>query len=123
MYKLELCHADTCLPDYWSGHHRAHLQIPVYKGMTLKAIKQALKDEIRQGAVMGTEHLAYILSSGFVLPEEEKEARAATRATYAAINRMKPAKKGQRTFFRDIESCDAESDYSVCAFFVFMPLE
>lgn len=122
MNKLELCHADTCLPDYWSGHHRAHLQIPVYPGMTLKAIKQALKDEIRQGAVMGSERLAYLLSSGFVAPSEEKEANAATMAAYAAINRIKPAKKGQKRFFTELEPCDENSD-EVYAFFVFMPLE
>lgn len=122
MYKLELCHADTCLPDYWSGHHRAHLQIPVYAGMTLKAIKQALKNEISQGVVMGSERLAYLLSADMVKSEEEKDADAATKAAYAAINRMKPAKKGQKRFFTDLEPGDENSD-EVYAFFVFMPLE
>lgn len=122
MTKLELCHADTCLPDYWSGHHRAHLQIPVYAGMTLKAIKQALKDELIQGAVAGSDRLAYLLSSDFVAPDDEKEANAATKAAYAAINRMKPEKKGQKRFFTDLEPCDEYAD-AVYAFFVFMPLE
>lgn len=35
MKKLECCHADTCLPDYWSGHHLPHVQIAVWRGMTL----------------------------------------------------------------------------------------
>ena len=43
--KLECLHADTCLPDYWGGHHLAHVQIPVYRGMTLKAIKESIRDE------------------------------------------------------------------------------
>jgi hypothetical protein len=32
-YKFDIIHADTCLPDYWSGHHLPHVQIPVFNGM------------------------------------------------------------------------------------------
>lgn len=119
MNKLELCHADTCLPDYWAGRQRAYLQIPVFAGMTMKEIKQALKDEISQGAVMGSEHLAYLLSSECVKPEEEKEADAATRAAYAAINRLKLGTKRQQKFLLGL----AKDNFDCYAYFVFMPLE
>lgn len=118
---LECCHADICLPDYWSGHHLPHVQIPVYPGMTLKAIKQAIKDELRQGAVAGSTDEARMLSADLVRPDEEKQADRVTRAAYAAVNRMKPAKRGQRRFFKDIEPSD-ESSNTVYAFFVFMEI-
>ena len=115
--KYELCHADTCLPDYWSGHHLPHVQIPVYRGMSLKAIKEALRYELRMGAVMGNTEEARMLSDDFVT--DEKKADKLTRAAYAAINRIKPEKKGQRKFFTDLDEYDSESVY---AFFVFMEI-
>lgn len=120
--KLELCHADTCLPDYWGGHHLAHVQIPVYRGMTLKEIKQAIREEVIQGAVEGCDRIALIISDS-IEPEDEKEAEKVYRATMAAINRMKPAKKGQRRFFTDIEAPADDCDDTVYAFFVFMPID
>ena len=44
MNKLTISHYDTCLPDYFSGHHLPYIQIPAYK-MTLESLKQALKQE------------------------------------------------------------------------------
>lgn len=114
--KLELCHADTCLPDYWSGHHRAHVQIPVIPGMSGKDIREAIRSEISQGAVMGSDDIAFLLSADYVGADRDADADKVTRAVYAAINRMRPARKGQRRFFTDIEACDdAETVY---AFFV-----
>lgn len=52
--KLECAHADTCLPDYWCGHHRPHVQIPVTPGMSLKAIKEEIRNALWQGAVSGS---------------------------------------------------------------------
>lgn len=117
--KLECLHADTCLPDYWGGHHLAHVQIPVYRGMTLKALKESIRDELRMGAVCGSDEIASLLSDDFVT--DEKKADKVTRAAYAAVNRIKPEKKGQRTFFTDIEEADDCSE-SVYAFFVFMEI-
>lgn len=116
--KLELCHADTCLPEFWSGHHRAHVQIAVWPGMTMKDIREAIKSELSQGAVAGSDDLAFLLSTDYVGPDREKDADRATRAAYAAVNRMRPARKCQRRFFTDI---DVPTD--VCAFFVFMPID
>lgn len=116
--RLECCHADTCLPDYWSGHHLPHVAIPVYRGMTLNEIKDAIKDELRNGCVMGSTELAYLLSADWVPPEKEKAANKATKAAYAAVNRLKPARKGQRRFFLYLP--EETDEYStVYAYFVF----
>lgn len=115
--KLEIVHADTCLPDYWSGHHRAHVQIPVTPGMSLTDIREAIRSEIVQGAVAGSDDIAFLLSADYVGADREAEADKVTKATYAAINRMRPARKGQRRFFTDIETGE-EHDDTVYAFFV-----
>jgi hypothetical protein len=112
--KLELCHIDTCLTDYWCGHHRLHISIPVYKGMALWEIKSALHGEISQGAFCGSDALADALREGD---------SAVYRACKAAINRLAPAKKGQRKFFVDLKET-IEDDYQdqVYAYFVFVEL-
>lgn len=93
---LECVHADTCLPDYWGGHHLPHVAVPVWRGMTLPQIKQAIRDEIRDGAVMGSNDYARLLSADMVGAAEEKQADRVTRAVYAAITRMKAAKQQKR---------------------------
>lgn len=123
--KLELVHADTCLADFWPGHHKAHVMIPVYHGMTLRAIKDALRNEINSGAVMGSDDLARLLSAHVVRPEEEKLVERAIRAAHAAINRLKPARKGQKRFFLDLEETDESEECMeepVFAFFVFVEI-
>lgn len=122
--KLECCHVDTCLPDYWSGHHLPHVAIPVYRGMTLKEIKDAIKHELRHGYVMGATETADLLRADWVPPEKEKAADRATKAAYAAVNRIKPAKPRQRKFFLDLpEETESDEDSTVYAFFVFVNLE
>lgn len=118
---FECCHADTCLPDYWSGHHLPHVQIGVWPGMSLEQIRAAIRSEISQGAIMGSTDEARLLSADMVAPEEERRADLLTRRAYAAVARMKPARKGQRRFFTDLEQ--TEDDATVCAFFVFRTLE
>ena len=123
--KLECCHADTCLPDYWSGHHKAHVQIPVYNGMSMKKIKSSIMDELCQGAVMGNTRFAEILSWDRVNPEDEKLADQVTAVAVAAVNRIKPNKKGQRKFFTDLDKVDEDDDCSesVYAYFVFIEID
>lgn len=119
--KLECVHADTCLSDYWSGHHLPHVQIAVWRGMTVRQVKQAIRDELRQGAVAGSTDAARLLSADMVAPEEEKRADQLTRAAYAAVNRLKPAKKGARRLFTNLEETPDEFDGEyVFAFFVFV---
>lgn len=120
--KFDCVHADTCLPDYWGGHHRPHVSIPVYKGMTLKEIKASIRSEINQGAIAGNDDDSVLLSHSFIPPDKVKRADQLTRAAYAAVNRMSPAKKGQRRFFTDLEEDTEDSDYSVYAYFVFVEI-
>lgn len=120
---LHCHHADTCLSDFWSGHHRAHVQIPVYRGMSPRALRDAIYSELWQGAIAGSDKLADLLRSDMVQPEDEKLADAVTRAAYAAVRRdVVPAKKGTRRLFLDLEP-DNEGEECVYAFFVFMPGE
>jgi hypothetical protein len=123
MIKFECCHADTCLSDYWSGHHLPHVQIPVYRGMTLKDVKSAIRSELSQGAIAGSTDNARLLSADVVRQDEGKQADRVTRAAYAAVNRMRLADKQKRKLFMDLEeSTDDDCSYSVYAFFVFVEI-
>lgn len=116
--KITCQHADTCLSDYWSGHHLPHVQIPVTRRkMPLAEIRRMIRSEIRQGAVMGNGEDAMLLSADFV--NDEKRADRLTRAVYAAINRdVRGAKAGQRYIDTGVTEFD---DYdTVYMFFVFV---
>lgn len=94
--KVSIVHADTCLPDYWSGHHRPHVQTPCTRPrMSLAEIRRLIHREIVQGAIAGSDDDAALLSWDSV--RDEKRAELLTRKVYAAINRdIRGAKKGQR---------------------------
>ena len=113
---LEIAHVDTCLSCYWSGSATAHVQIPVWRGMTMREIKAAIYQELCDGAVMGSNDLAWLLSAEYVGPAREKDAEEATKRAHAALNRMKPNVKGQRKFFMDLEEATDDSE-TVYAFF------
>lgn len=116
--KVSIVHVDTCLPDFWTGHHLPHVQIPAYP-QTFASVRRALADEIRMGAVMGSDDDARLLSADMVRPCEEVRADRLTRKVYAAINRdIKPAKRGDRVAFRDVEIDDPDCCESVYAYFV-----
>lgn len=107
--KLNACHYDTCLSDYFGGHHAPYLQIPIHKGMTLKAIKESLLSELNQGAIGGS------------LDWEEQQSERLYKAMKAAIKRMQPREKGQRKFFNDLEeTADDECCEPIYAYFVFL---
>lgn len=120
--RLKCSHADTCLPDYWGGHHLPHVQIPVYPGMKLGEVKRAIKSELAQGAVAGSGDDARLLSADLVRPEEERRADKLTRAAYAAVNRIRLADTRKRRLFTDLDAADCDDDCgdSVYAFFVFV---
>lgn len=122
--KLECVHADTCLPDYWSGHHLPYVQIPVYRNMKLKDIKLAIVNELKWGYVSGNGEDAELLCADYIHnPEDIKRAEQLTRAAYAAVNRIKPNIKGQRTFFKDLEEETEDCDCMVYAYFVFVEID
>lgn len=116
--KMNCIHADTCLPDYWSGHHLPHVQIPVTRRkMSLAEIRRAIRSELNEGAVMGNDDNARILSHCHM--DDTKRADTVRRAAYAAVNRdVIGARKGQR--FADTGVTDfSEDGDTVYMFFVF----
>lgn len=113
MKALELVHADTCLSDYWPGHHLAHVQTPVYKGIHLSEVKAQLHSELNQGCVMGNDERTQD-DSGDVGDKWYKKA-------HAAVNRLKPAVKGKRRMFETLEETpDDDNSETVYAYFVFV---
>lgn len=117
--KVTIAHADTCLPDYWSGHHLPHVQVPAYR-QSFASVRRAIRDEIRQGVVMGSDDDARLLAADLVRPDEEKRADMLTRKAYAAINRdIRPQRKGARLAFRDIPP-PGDCEDTAYAFFVIL---
>jgi hypothetical protein len=95
--QLSIKHCATCLPDYFGGHHLAWVCVTVHNKMTFKELKRDLHNELNMGAIGGNEPLTQE-DSGI---EGDKWFKAA----HAAINRdIKPAIKGSRFPFSDIES-------------------
>lgn len=101
--KLHAVLYDTCLPDYFGGHHAPVISIPVYAGMTLKQIKISLLSELDEGFVGGS--LDWDLQKSVRLHAAMK----------AAIRRIAPNVKGKRKFFTHIGN--RQDCY---AFFVFL---
>lgn len=108
--KFELIHADTCLPDYWGGHHLPHIAIMAYP-MTFKQCKEHLKTEVLVGAVMGEYNntdIEYI-------------------AMITAIDNLslKDNKPDSTIVFSDVIDDNSDNEFSdhPQAYFVFKPLE
>ena len=106
---LRLCsHADTCLSDYWSGHHLPHLAIPVRSGMSLADVQEDLKSEANQGAWAGS------------VDYEVTESDEFHNRAIEAIEGMSLAEGAQDgALFDHIENLDEEDGPSVMAYFVF----
>ena len=120
-YHLECCHADTCLSDYWGGHHLAHVQVPVWNGMSLAELKKALMAELNEGAVAG---------AGYPGDWDEQWYAAARDAVQAieafavrAIEAKTPAAAAENLFPLLIPQGDDDDVPTVYAFFVFRPTE
>ena len=120
-FKLQCLHADTCRSGYWSGHRLANICVQVWRNMTIVELRNALRNELRQGAVAGSDDVARFLSADIVRPEEEKRADMVTRAAYAAITRdVRMKKRGSRFPFPDLpEDSEEDVDFPLYAYFVF----
>lgn len=113
--KLEACHADTCFPDYWSGHHLPHVQVPVTRDMTMVQLRAALHSELNQGAVAGSDPITR--------DDSGLRGEAWFKQAHTAINRIHVKTRTNKKPFAHLES-DAEDDTeTVYAFFVFRPIE
>lgn len=53
--KLQCIHADTCLSDYWRGHHLPHISVIAFNGLPLRELKAALCSELNAGAIAGAQ--------------------------------------------------------------------
>lgn len=106
--RLNAIHYDTCFPSYFGGHHAPYLQIPVYKGISLKEIKQSLLSALNEGAVGGA------------LDWELQQSQRLYKAMKAAINRIAPNVNFNHLHdCKDYEHCCC-CDGSVHAYFVFL---
>lgn len=115
--RVSVHHVDTCLPDYFRGDSRPWLCIPAYR-QTFASVRRALEHEVRHGAIGGSDDHARLLQGDMVRPEDENVANELVRKVCAAIRRdVRPAKKGDRIAFRDIELPEDGDDF-VMAYFV-----
>jgi len=105
---LNCQHVTTCLPDYWGGHHAAHIQVPVSRDTTMKELRQMLHSELNEGAVAGNDDRTR--------EDSGDDGDAWFKAAHAAINRdVRLAKRGKPFGYLEPES----EDEPVYAFFVF----
>lgn len=122
MIKFECCHADTCLPDYWSGHHLPHVQIPVYRDMSLAQIKSELHSELQCGYISGNSDDARDMNDSYRCDHARTE--ALRKAAHDAIDAIELRDPENDHCFMDLEeSTDDDDGESVYAFFVFVKLE
>lgn len=112
--KLEALHADTCLPDYWGGHHLPHIVVPVHREMTLKGLKQSLIDELHEGCVCGANAPACNDDQWF------RQARMAVNNITAL--HPHPEEPGLTPMFEHLEP-DEDDDATIYAYFVFKEVE
>lgn len=52
--RYNIVHADTCLSDYWGGHHLPHVSVPVDGATTVKEVFDEIRSELNQGAIAGS---------------------------------------------------------------------
>ena len=111
MIKLHCLHVDTCLPDYWGGHHLPHIAVPVDRETTIETLRDSLMGEIWQGAIMGSDPRT------FDDAEEYEEMLDAMRNAIKEDVHLRD--KRMRYPFPDLEKETEETDCSVMAYFVF----
>lgn len=109
--KLTCAHADTCLPDYWGGHHMPHVAMPVSRDTTFADLRSMIIDELRAGAVAGAD----------ATPEDTYENDEWYEAALEAVERdVQPRNPSVQYPFHDLDSGEDENSESVYAYFVFI---
>lgn len=111
--KYTVVHADTCLSDYWGGHHLPHVSVPVDGATTVKEVLEGIRSELNQGAVAGS------------LDWEPVESEEFHAACMKAVQELTELNAGilNKAAFPDLEIQNDDCSESVMAFFVFVPEE
>lgn len=118
--EVECLHVDTCLSGYWGGHHLPHVQIAVWRGMTIGDVRRGILYELNQGCIMGSTEEARLLQADVVQPEEADLAEFLFEKVCKSVDKLRGNK---RRLFTDLEESDDEDAESVYAYFVFTGLE
>lgn len=96
---------DVCLPDYFGGHHRPVLQVPVDGSTTRKELYSSLLSELAMGVI------------DYEIDENQLEYDAISQAIKDCIF-FKPECSNDDILFPDLDKWDESDDYSVYAFFI-----
>lgn len=104
--KYECCLASVCLPDYWGGHHKPHICVPVTNETTPAELVKALHFEVNDGAIAGS---------------DAADLTDKLDAMCTAIDAI-GFRPGAEVVFPDIPD-QAEDDDSAYAYFVFVEVE
>lgn len=64
--KLKCSHVSTCLPDYWGGHAKAHISVPVTARMDATELRRSLKQEVSNADFGGGDLRFYEYHDSFV---------------------------------------------------------
>lgn len=122
--KVSLPIVDVSLPCYWySDRQRPHVSIPVWRGMTVKQVRDALEREVTCGFVMGTGKDAQLLSADYIADAADViRADMLTVAVYKAIQSLKSSdlfgSRNGRCFQNLEKQTDDEYGDSVMAYFM-----
>ena len=96
---------DACLPDYFGGHHRPVLQVPVDGNITRKELYSSLLSELNMGVI------------DYQIDENQLEYDAIRQAIKECIF-WNAECKDDDILFPDLGIWEESDDYSVYAFFI-----
>ena len=103
--KITVSFYDACLPDYFGGHHRPVLQVPVDGKTTRHELFIGLCDEVNSGAI------------DYQIDENQLDYDAIRQAIKECIFWNAECKDSD-ILFPDLDKWDESDDYSVYAFFI-----
>jgi len=105
--KITVSFYDCCLPDYFGGHHRPVLQVPVDGNITRKELYSSLLSELNMGII------------DYQIDENQLDYDAIRQAIKECIY-FKPECQDNDVVFPDLDIWNESDDewYPVYAFFV-----
>ena len=96
---------DVCLPDYFGGHHKPVLQVPVDGKTTRHKLFIGLCDEVNSGTI------------DYEIEKNDLDTLAIRRAILDCLY-FDDSRKESDILFPDLEIWEESDDYSVYAFFI-----